>query len=521
MRNSGVVAAFIAGAVILSAVLVQSVIAAPPVGTRLNILWRVKPGGDYMTTTASGERNAFPPADAVAYVPANNVSSTSALYRLLRAGDHMDSLTAGEAGYSTEGILGYPFSTSTAVQGLGQLYRYVNGVGDHALGRPDESGAFAAKGYTTVQPLNAWAYPRFNRTTDSMLAISGGGVTLESNAVAGGALWHWTWNGNQFVNNRDYGRQIQAGLFWGPVSNRSAPTEAGDEFSDVNLNPEVRHGSPNSLLMNVGTIQKTRAIPLDWWPGAQGGGQDNPVIYSQMDIGKNLQVNFNNMGAVVRYDTRWYLPNTLTSADIPEIEIPTSYLRGFLNTYWTYNAATDQLQSVTPPNCPGPTDPNQNVGFTTNYGGVIVSDAAGTRAMGVYGKNVAVGGSVSYYTLWDFRCNTSQTGEFDPAASKMSAVWSPAQGRTAAYRYTVTWLASGTLTDVRQKMRSLYLLEPMGTPPLNSVSAGKDKDKDGDGAERVGSDEPGVTSKSPGVKTRTWFGGPDQTKFIRRPASAK
>jgi hypothetical protein len=70
-------------------------------------------------------------------------------------------------------------------------------------------------------------------------------------------------------------------------------------------------------------------------------------------------------------------------------------------------------------------------------------------------------------------------------------------------------------------MRSLYLLEPMGTPPLNSVSAGKDKDKDGDGAERVGSDEPGVTSKSPGVKTRTWFGGPDQTKFIRRPASAK
>lgn len=515
MRKAGVAVAFMAGSVILSSVLVPIVSAAPPVGTRLNILWRVKPGSDYMTTNTSGERNAFPPANAVAYVPASNVAGTSALYRLLRGSDHMDSLTAGEAGYTTEGILGYPFSTSTAVQGLGQLYRYRNSAGDHALGRSNESAAFAAQGYSTVQPLNAWAYPRFNRTTDSLLAISGGGVTIESNAVAGGALWHWTWNGTQFVNNRDYGRQIQAGLFWGPVSNRSAPTEAGDEHSDLALSPEVRHGSPNSLLMNVGNIQKTRAIPIEWWAGAHGGGQNNPLIYSQMDIGKNLQVNYNNMGAVVRYDTRWYLPNTLTSADIPEIEIPTSYLRGFLNTYWTYNAATDQLQSVTPPRCPPNTATTQNVGFITNYGGVIVSDATGARAIGVYGKNVAVGGSVSYYTLWDFRCDTTQTGEYDHATSKMSAVWSPSQGMTAAHRFTVTWLASGTLTDVRQKMRSLYLQEPLDTTPLSAVAA------DEEAAEPVGSDQPGVTSKGPGVKTRTWYGGSDQVKFLRRPSSDK
>ena len=43
-----------------------------------------------------------------------------------------------------------------------------------------------------------------------MLTLSAGGVNLESNAVAGGVVWRWFWNGLQFVNNADYGREIQA-----------------------------------------------------------------------------------------------------------------------------------------------------------------------------------------------------------------------------------------------------------------------------------------------------------------------
>ena len=106
-----------------------------------------------------------------------------------------------------------------------------------------------------------YGYPRYGNVDEVLLILSAGGVTVQSNAVAGGALWRWFWNGVQFVNNADYGRQIQADFYY-PASPNYNPTEAGDFYH--RSDPILAHGSPLLMFENQGTTQITRAIPLNW-----------------------------------------------------------------------------------------------------------------------------------------------------------------------------------------------------------------------------------------------------------------
>ena len=38
-------------------------------------------------------------------------------------------------------------------------------------------------------------------------------MTVKSNLAVGCALWEWWWNGIQFVNDYDYGRQMQVAMY--------------------------------------------------------------------------------------------------------------------------------------------------------------------------------------------------------------------------------------------------------------------------------------------------------------------
>jgi hypothetical protein len=292
----------------------------------------------------------------------------------------------------------------------------------------------------------------------SLLSLSGGGVTVKSNPAAGGTVWSWVWDGIEFINTWDYGREMQAALFPGDAKN-SNPTEAGDAFS----RRADRIGSPVNSLSNRGNTQSSRAIPLEFNPQNFGGAPGQPVVWKDIVLGKDLTLNFRNLGPVAQYLTYLKIPNSLPKA---QIEIPAVYVRGNFDVYWTYDAAKQTLTPVSdqvPDGCA--TKPPKGYAYKTfSFGGVIISDGkdqSTAHAIGIYGINRSEGGSVNYFTLWNItnanECKQKPgTGPGDFSVSKLAAVYGPdtITGGETTYH---TWVMTDTIKNVTSYMHSLYM----------------------------------------------------------------
>jgi len=185
-----------------------------------------------------------------------------------------------------------------------------------------------------------------------------------------------------------------------------------------------KHGSPILRFENQGNTQYTRAIPLDWDPTQYGGDQDHPVIWDSLVLGKDLTLNFQNLGPVAQYTTHLTIPNATTAT----LADPAGYLLSSFNRFWTYNARSKVLTEVTsvmPDGCTALT--NNSFGgyaFFADFGGIIMSDASGANAMGIYGVSVDRGGSVSNLDMWKFYC----WGDGPAEGASDNTAWSAAVG---------------------------------------------------------------------------------------------
>jgi hypothetical protein len=388
-----------------------------------------------MTSTSAAERDQFTVRGAYVYIPNTNISGTSGLNRLYNGWEHMNSLITNEGGYSLEGTLGYPWTSSTAVPGLTQIDRVVNGSGDHAGIKNGDS----ISGYTTVEHMGRYGYQRWNNEATLFNTLSAGGVTVKSNYVAGGALWSWVWGSTEFIDTYDYGRQMQTSMLWFDGGIQRNPTEAGSGCSQPSVQPYARQGSPVLNNHNSGSVQVTRSIPLEYNSDYWGGDCDHPVVYSGLTIGKNLTLDYNSMGPVAQYQT---VVTSDFSVSDALIEIPTAYMPSSFNRYYTYDAYSQALTEVYPPT--GGCTQGTNFSPSSGYGGVIISNSGQTRAMAVYGRSTTVNVG---FTLWDFRsvCSTS----------KWNAT---AQFNLSSGSFTFnTYVMTGTLNDVVGYMRQLYL----------------------------------------------------------------
>ena len=418
---------------------------SPPTPTTLRVLYRVLYSGtDRMTNVDIGERTAYPFDGEIYYVPDQPGSGRTTLNRYFNAGvtDHADG-TNSPAGYTLEETLGFPWA-EPSLPGLEVLSEAVNpSTGDYALVAPSES----LPGYT-VSPLAVYGYPRFVNSAEVILSLSAGGVTVESNKAAGGVTWRWSWNGMQFENHFAYGSQIQAAFYFGTSSTLN-PNEAGNGYYPAGV--DAGRGSPTVRFENQGNTQITRAVPLNWDPTVFGGDLDHPVIWDSLILGKDLTLNFNNMGPVAKYTTHVTLP----AATLGTLAIPTGYLRGNFNRFWTYDAQSKRLTEVTS-QVPNGCGNDSGFAFDTSFGGVIISDATLAYAMGVYGVSTLQGGSVNYYGLNSYPCGSSDTSE----SVYNFNVWAAVRGNEVPFpagdsSYN-TYVITETLQNVTARMDDLY-----------------------------------------------------------------
>jgi hypothetical protein len=425
----------------------------------LRVLWRLhSPSSpDYISSTSGAERDslissgwAYGGATFYAPVSANpGGTSTTQLYRLYKGWDHMDSPNPGEGGYATEGGLAYPWKNETQTAGLTELRRGYNAsTGDHALMTPDAP----LSGYTP-EYLGLWGYQRYGNAAEALLSLSAAGVQISSNRVAGGSLWSWIYKGRQYVDHADYGREIQTSVF--PIANgsickelgnpNSNPTEAGDANSGTSLRPGDKHGSPaitffNSEEGSSEPTQITRAVPLEWNPAEFGGSIDNPVARISMQIGKDITLNFKNLGPVARYRTAIVSP-----VEMGAFWETTGYTPSEFNEYRGYDASA-QAEVGLYPESGNPNGADFYPG--SGAGGVILSNSGGTGAIGVYGRTAAAGGDVTLFRVFNFLKESSPTSK-----------WQVARHVTlpAGYSFWNQYLITGSLSEVETKMRVLYL----------------------------------------------------------------
>jgi hypothetical protein len=412
------------------------------VATPLNILWRVLPWEtNRMTTSGPEERDAYPNEGAVFYAAGNETEpGTTALYRYNNGPDHRDStLTDLGGGYLQEGPLAFPW-TSHALPGLSPMVEGFNPeTGDYALMQPGEKLA----GYNT-EPLNAFGYKRYYNQGISLLSLTKGGVTVESNRVLGGSLWRWTWNGTQFLNQGWAALGAQSRLFF--------DLGEGPRGMDEGIAP-FNHGSPLVLAENVGSVQRTRAVPLEDNPTPYGGGPDTPVLWRDVVIGKDLALNFNGMGSVAKYTTYLSMPRGLSTGNLL---LPIVITRSEFNRFWVYYADTDLLLDVTssmPDACIFPENP---YAISPDFGGIIVSDASGARAFGIYGASESKGGSITVFQLRRQYCWGDGPSERAADNNRMDA-WrvGPIPAGESTYN---TYMVTDSVEGVRQKMHQLYLM---------------------------------------------------------------
>ncbi|WP_213805776.1 hypothetical protein [Granulicella sp. dw_53] len=265
----------------------------------------------------------------------------------------MDSTVAGEGGFITEGILGYMWSSGTAKTGTSALTRFYDNqpaspnAGDHAL-VVDQSPVAHPQNlpFYASEAALGYGYARYPGTDVSLASVYGGGVEVKSNIATGCAVWEWWWNGVQFINDYDYGRQLQAAMY--PTGSQSSLEEAGDTFGTPDINVDARHPSPCVSIVTSGSTQSTAAVPIDWNPSNFGGDADHPVIYPDVTIGKTITLDWVGPD---NQDRHWPLALYQTivhSAAMNEavVEAPTGYLNAQFNNYYYYNPISRSLTTV-------------------------------------------------------------------------------------------------------------------------------------------------------------------------------
>lgn len=140
----------------------------------------------------------------------------------------------------------------------------------------------------------------------------------------------------EFENHNGYGAEIQAAFYFGSGPELD-PNEVGDGYLDGG------NGSPVVRFENQGNTQITRAVPLNWNPTVFDGDLDHPILWDSVVMGKDVTLNFNNMGPVAKYTTHLVLP----AASLGTLAMPAGYLRSTFNRFWTYDAPSRTLTEVT------------------------------------------------------------------------------------------------------------------------------------------------------------------------------
>lgn len=325
-------------------------------------------------------------------------------------------------------------------------------------------------GYTLFKTLG-YAYPRYGTNGISFYTLSKGGVDWKFNKASGGSLWHVVYDDFQFINNHDFGRQIQCGAQWDlkvgyNETNRFAVAESGMGsviYGAVFSNALTRMGSPlQYCYTNSLGILLTKTSPLENWEsnciGEYGGSGLEPVLYQDLYFRKEISVGILGRDRVMCWKQVFSVPDSFT-VNNPNLTwmhngIAATCLKATVTNLWVYNAADGSLTNKTERWWNGGT----NTQFADYHitGKCIIMGSDTNHCFGMMAKDTEDGGSVEYWMgyYWKTLGDLTNNGEFGNNTVTMigynSEPWRSGENNYYAY------LIVGTLSSVTNDAQKLY-----------------------------------------------------------------
>ncbi len=198
-------------------------------------------------------------------------------------------------------------------------------------------------------------------------------IVVTTTARVAGAIHSLTWDGVEFVDSFDHGRQIQSAsnfdsgrAFVPEVFN---PTEAGSMADD-------RGATSTSRLLEL-SAKENQLVTLNrmaFWlkPGekSQGNPARNTVALSDHYLAKRVTIGYKNLPHAIEYRATFLVPSG-EKHTYAQFEAVTGYMPAAFDTFYRFDVKAGALESLS--DGPGEqADP------------VVLATANGRHAMGVY-----------------------------------------------------------------------------------------------------------------------------------------
>lgn len=202
-------------------------------------------------------------------------------------------------------------------------------------------------------------------------------IVIRTTSRLAGAIDSLTWNGQEFINSFDHGRQLQSasnldfGLRMTPESFN--PTEAGSRLDGAGKTSTSRllH-----LIADGSRLQTTNQMAFWLAPGQKSGGihlAKNTTTLSNHLLTKRVQIGWKDLPNVISYDVTFGLPIN-EKHRYAQFEVVTGYMPPEFNTFLKFNPDSSRFEALTD----GPGEQKWPV---------VLSTANSQFAMGIYTPN--------------------------------------------------------------------------------------------------------------------------------------
>ncbi len=217
-------------------------------------------------------------------------------------------------------------------------------------------------------------------------------IVITTTPRLAGAVHSLTWNGQEFINSTDHGRQLQSASSFSSDGKHGAeafnPTEAGSRDDGAGPN------STSRLLHSVATeaaLQTTTQMAFWLTPGQKSEGHPaiNTTKLSNHLLAKRVQIGLPDFPHVIRYDVTFTLPLNERHS-FAQFEALTGYMPEVFRSFWTFRPQTGELQPI-------------DFGPGEQSFPIVLSTESGSHAMGIYSpQQPSAGFENAGYGRWRF-----------------------------------------------------------------------------------------------------------------------
>jgi hypothetical protein len=264
-------------------------------------------------------------------------------------------------------------------------------------------------------------------------------IVLTTTSRLAGAIHSLTWNGKEFINSHDHGRQLQSACsfdcaspkeFWAECFN---PTEAGGRADGTGDSSS----SKLTTLRAEGTELRTTTQMAFWLaPGEKSFGRPalNDTVLSNHFLTKQVRIGRKKQANVIEYDVTFTVPKG-ERHNFAQFEALTGYMPPEFKKFFTFRPRSGKLEALSD----GPGEQEFPVVFATEEGG---------HAMGIYSPDQPSRGyETAGYGRFRFK---------EEEVVKWNCVFRVRDASIASGDYHFRlFVAVGTLNDTREALTAL------------------------------------------------------------------